>query len=70
MTGLEIIKSLEAALVKQTERVTKLTELRARLESKLDKQRNELARLHQEVARLKREKTDLVVELRAAKERA
>jgi HPt (histidine-containing phosphotransfer) domain-containing protein len=70
MTGLEIIKSLEAASVKQAERITKLTQLRARLESKLDKQRNELARLHQEVARLKREKKDLVVELRASKERA
>lgn len=70
MTGLEIIKSLEAASVKQAERITKLTQLRARLESKLDKQRNELARLHQEVARLKREKKDMVVELRAAKERA
>jgi hypothetical protein len=45
-------------------------DLRTRLESKLDKQRNELARLHQEVARLKREKKDLIVELRAAKERA
>ena len=70
MTGLEIIKSLEASSVKPAERITKLTQLRARLESKLDKQRNELARLHQEVARLKREKKDLVVELRASKERA
>ncbi len=70
MTGLQIIKSLEAASVKQAERITKLTQLRTRLESKLDKQRNELARLHQEVARLKREKKDRVVELRAAKERA
>ena len=55
---------------KQQAQIEKLTALRTRLESKLDKQRNELARLHQEVARLKREKMDLVVELRAAKERA
>jgi HPt (histidine-containing phosphotransfer) domain-containing protein len=55
---------------KQQAQIEKLTALRTRLESKLDKQRNELARLHQEVARLKREKKDLVVELRAAKERA
>jgi HPt (histidine-containing phosphotransfer) domain-containing protein len=55
---------------KQQAQIEKLTALRTRLESKLDKQRNELARLHQEVARLKREKEDLVVELRAAKERA
>ena len=41
MTGLQIIKSLEAASVKQAERITKLTQLRTRLESKLDKQRNE-----------------------------
>jgi len=55
---------------KQQAQIGKLTALRTRLESKLDKQRNELARLHQEVARLKREKMELVVELRAAKERA
>jgi predicted nuclease with TOPRIM domain len=55
---------------KQQAQIEKLTALRTRLESKLDKQRNELARLHQEVSRLKREKKDLVVELRAAKERA
>jgi len=55
---------------KQQAQIEKLTSLHTRLESKLDKQRNELARLHQEVARLKREKMDLVVELRAAKERA
>jgi len=54
---------------KQQAQIEKLTALRTRLESKLDKQRNELARLHQEVARLKREKMDLVVELRAAKGR-
>ena len=51
-------------------RITELTQLNARLQSKLDTQRNELARLHQEVARLKREKKDLVNELRAAKDRA
>ena len=55
---------------KQQAQIEKLMALRTRLESKLDKQRNELARLHQEVARLKREKMELVVELRAAKERA
>lgn len=55
---------------KQQAQIEKLTALHTRLESKLDKQRNELARLYQEVARLKREKMDLVVELRAAKERA
>lgn len=55
---------------KQQAQIEKLTALRTRLESKLDTQRNELARLHQEVARLKREKMELVVELRAAKERA
>ena len=54
---------------KQQAQIEKLTSLHTRLESKLDKQRNELARLHQEVARLKREKMDLVVELRAAKGR-
>ena len=55
---------------KQQAQIEKLTNLHTRLESKLDKQRNELARLHQEVARLKREKMCLAVELRAAKERA
>jgi predicted nuclease with TOPRIM domain len=51
------------------EKIERLTTLRTRLEAKLDKQRNELARLHQEVARLSREKKDLVVELRAFRAR-
>jgi len=68
MSEEETIKRLQSRMMKQQEEIRALRDLRAHTDRKLDKQRNELARMHQKIAALQREKAALLVDLRKAKD--
>lgn len=68
MNDVETIRRLQTRMSKQQDEIRALRDLRAHTDRKLDKQRNELARMHQKIATLTREKAELLSDIRKLKE--